>query len=320
MIFQQYNYPAQAHNVKYSNLLRSKQFANQLCLLHEDVPAENTKTEDYISKWLTTLLTDEKSTKASTDQCPVITKKIRDEALGKTDKSFFRRSSYYMCVKVMLQHSLTIQLGPETGKFVYKIVMLNFLIELCTDYKESDCTQFNIDLMSQMIAKMARRIDKLSHDKLPMVTMTENISQLYDNVICEAKVTIQVIRRKIDTFINDIQNKDSRSAHLSSVIDLNFEVDACYKMPKLIQYLHDRVEEKPQTESHSKRCTKSYRRHYKDGNSQPVKVNISQNKISGSIYWTDYENIVLYRMRHVDENYTQYDEMLVSFTCFHISF
>lgn len=289
-------------------MLRSKDFANQLCLLHEELPAENTKTQDYISKWLITLLTDEKSTTASVKECPVITKKIRDESLGKMDKNFFRRSSYYMCVKVMLQHSLTIQLGAELGKFVYKIVMLNFLNELCTDYKEPDCDEFDIDLMTQMIAKMARRIDKLGHNK---PTLTKDFSQLYDEVVCEAKDTIQEIRRIIDKLIKDIQSEDSESAHLSPLINLNFKADICYKMPKLTQYLRDRAKEMPQIESHLERETKSYQRCFKKGNRRPVKFDTSQDGMSETIYWMEYELFVLNAMIDVNEQYIEYNDLLV---------
>lgn len=309
LILQQYNYPVQAYNVKFSTFLRSKHFANQLSLLHEELPAENVNCTDYVSKWLMTLLTDEKSTTTSIDQCPVVTKKIRDEALGQTDKNFFRRSSYYMSVKVMLQHSLTVQLGAQLGKFVYKVVMLSFFNELCSDYKEPDFVHFDPDLMSQMIAKMARRIDKLSHNE-PPTAINQNISQMYDHVVREAKDTIQAIRHIIDNLTEDIQNGDTESAHLSPIIQLNFEADTCYKMPKLLHYLRARANEKPQTTSHSKRKSRSYRRWYKNGNRFVANANIPQNEMSESFYWTDYENFVLYQMMDVAEYY-EYDDLFV---------
>lgn len=292
-------------------MLSSTHFANRLCWLNE-WPVENSKGQEYISKWLITLLTDEKSKTASTDECPVITKKIRDECLGKTDKNFFRRSSYYMCVKVMLHHNLTLELGAALGKFVYKIVMLSFLNELCSDYKDPECNEFDIDLMTQMIAKMARRIDKLSHNKPPM-TITKNFCQLYDEVIREAKDTIQVIRRIIDALIKDIQNEDSESAHLSPMINLNFNEDCCYKMPKLIQYLRERLNEAPIPirTSDTKRKTKSYQRYIKKGIRRPAKFDISQDEMDEAIYWMDFENFVLYEMEADDVHDSHYDELLV---------
>lgn len=277
-------------------MLRSEQFANQLSLLHEDWPAENIKVRDYISKWLMTLLTDEKSQRASIDEFPVITKKLRDEALGKMDKNFFHRSNYYMAVKVMLQHNLTMQFDAQLGKFVYKIVMLNFLIELCAIYQEPDCGEFDIDLMSQMIAKMARRIDKLSQNE-QIATMPKDIAKLYDYVISQAKFTIESIRYLIDTHIEEIQNEDTQLAQLLPINGFNFDADICYKMPKLAKYLRDQTNEMPHIQSRSKRLTKSYRRSYKQGNRHQTKIEITDE----SIFWTDFENGILYEMGDDDE-------------------
>lgn len=128
--------------------------------MYQDLPIE-TKNRNYVSKWLVTLLTDQKSKTAESDEFPVITKKIRDEILGKHSDNFFRRSSFYMCVKVFLQHNLTISLGQDRSKLLYKIVMMQFLTRMI-DLFRSDET-LDIDLMTQSMAKLARRIEKLSN-------------------------------------------------------------------------------------------------------------------------------------------------------------
>lgn len=214
----------------YQVMLLSEEFANQLSLLHDELPIA-TEHRNYISKWLMTLLTDEKSTTASTDEFPV--KKIRDDSLGERKKDYFRRSAFYMSVKVMLQHNLTMHLSTELGPFVYKIVMLKFLIDMCTSYKHPDCTEFNIDLMSQMIAKMARRIDKLLHRKSK--TITPHITDFYNDVISETTQNIQLIRRKIDQQIQSIQCENDEIARLPPLNDLNFKVDSRQQMPILIE-------------------------------------------------------------------------------------
>lgn len=50
------NYPEQAIEVKFSQILKSEEFANQLCVLFEGSPIEE-KNRDCVSKWLVTLLT-----------------------------------------------------------------------------------------------------------------------------------------------------------------------------------------------------------------------------------------------------------------------
>lgn len=285
-------------------MILSEEFANQLSLLHEELPVE-TKQRNYISKWLMTILTDEKTTTASIDEFPIITKKIRDESFGEHKKYFFRRSNFYISVKVMLQHNLTMQFGAELGKFVYKIVMLKFLIQMCEPYKHPDCFEFNIDLMSQMIAKMARRIDKLVDKETK--TITQEIIDFYNDVIREARETIEVIRHKIDAQIQLIQYKDDEMARLPSLNDFDFEADSRQQMSTLNEYLRERAEMPTESDfSNSKiRKVKSYRRCFNDRNRTISETINAMEKIDQSIYWIEFENMALYGMSLMDEKYTE---------------
>lgn len=237
----QFNYPCDALKVKFSKMLRSKEFANQLCLLNDRSPIGEFEHKNHVNKWLLTILADERSTTPSKQDFPIITKKIRDESFGETKKHFFRRSGFYMSMKVILQHSLTMQLGAETGKFVYKIVMLNFLKNMCKFYKNPKCDTFDIDLLSQMNAKMARRIEKLSQ-MIPK-SLAENIVEFYENTVREIKKTIDTIHVKIDQQIYNIESNDKKKAQLHPLICLNFEEDICYEMPNLQEYLEERKTE-----------------------------------------------------------------------------
>lgn len=246
----QFNYPVNAVKVKFSQMLRSEDFANQLCLLSEQIPIGGSQSRNHVSKWLMTVLSDDQSKTASPDEFPIITKKIRDEQLGETHNNYFRRSAFYMSVKVILQHSLMMQLGAKPGKFLYKIVMLKFLIKMCTFYKSIDCAAFDIDLLSQMIAKITRRIEKLV--AIRPNDVTEETATFYDETIHEAKETIALIREKINHQIENIQVTDARSARLYPLTDLNFESDICHRMPTLREYLDERLEETPQNGSYSR--------------------------------------------------------------------
>lgn len=107
-----------------------------------------------------------------------------------------------MSIKVLLQHNLTLQLGAENGKLIYKIVMLQFSISICALYKEYQT--FDIDLLSQMIAKLARRIEKM-----PIIceTTPKDIASVFNSVIKEAKDSIKTIRQKIDSQIKKLQRE-----------------------------------------------------------------------------------------------------------------
>lgn len=208
----------------------------------------------------------------------------------------------------MLQHNLTMQLGDELGTFVYKIVMLKFLIQMCTPYKHPDCTELNIDLISQLIAKMARRIDKLLHKKSK--TVTPHITDFYNNVIHEARETIQWIRQKIDAQIQMIQHEDDEMARLPPLNDLDFEADSRQRMPELNAYLRDRAEMSIQSDSNCNgeiRQVNSYRRYFKDRN-RPLTDSINTiGKMDRSIFWIEFEKMALYEMTLKDEQYTEMD-------------
>lgn len=221
-------------------MLRSKEFANQLCLLNDRLPIGEFEHKNHVFKWLMTLLANEKYKRPSTEKFPIITKKIRDESFGETKQEFSRRSDIYMSMKVILQHSLTMQLGAKNGKFVYKIVMLKLFIDILKFYKKSKCLTFDIDLLSKMIAKLARRIEKLS-EMMPE-PITKQIVDFYENSIRETKETIAAIRAKIDLQIHHIETNEEKHANLHPLMDLNFETDICYEMPTLQEYLRERCE------------------------------------------------------------------------------
>lgn len=297
----------QAFNVKLSTMLQSEEFASQLHLLHEQLPV-GTKHRNYVAKWLMTVLADDKTTTPSKEEFPIITKKIRDESLGERKKDFFRRSGFYLSAKVMLQHNLTMQLEDELGTFVYKIVMLKFLIHMCRPYKEADFAELNIDLMSQVIAKMARRIDKLLHKKSK--TITPHITEFYNEVIREARETIQWMRKKIDAQIQLIQSEDDEMARLPPLDDLDFETDSRQRMPALTEYLRERAEMSTLAElnHNGETCeVRSYRRYFKGQNRPQTDTINTIDQMDRGIYWIEFENMALYDMSLKDEKYTEMD-------------
>ncbi|XP_055297736.1 uncharacterized protein LOC129566134 [Sitodiplosis mosellana] len=295
----EYNYPQNAVKVDFSQMLRSEEFANQLCLLCEHLPIEESKKRNHVSKWLLTVLTNERSTTASPEEFPIITKKVRDVKVGETKVNYFQRCAVYMSVKVMLQHSLTMHLGPETGKFIYKIVMLKFLIAMCTSYKYSECDTFNIDLLSQMIAKLGRRIEKLSENVPDSIAESLEYNEFYNVSIDDAKHTIAVIRSKINDRIQRIQFEDEQKSRLRPLRDLNFEADTCHTMPRLREYLGERLTEMPQSASHSRYSVKPYRR-YQNRRHTGSQAHAPAGH-DEKFYWIGYENYVLHEMSRKDE-------------------
>lgn len=299
----QCTYPAQAIKVKFSNILRSEDFANQLRCLHEELPKEM-ENRYFVSKWLTTLLADETSLPATAEEFPIIRKKIRDEVLGDSKNNYFRRSSYYMCLKVLLEHSLTIHLGNDRGRFIYKIVMLKFLIHMSALYIQTECTTFNVHLLSQLMAKIARRIEKLS--LIPLIRHCQHSKHIYDVFVGEAQMAIQNIRDKINQQIQRIQQRSFNKGLLPPLNGLNFESDVSYQIPKALQnYLCMRQTNKNLKGNDSKNKIKSFHRRFNQTQANSAEILLPRrNDIECRIFWIDFENFILYQMRMQDNRWT----------------
>ncbi|XP_031621557.1 uncharacterized protein LOC116339677 [Contarinia nasturtii] len=290
----EFNYPTQAIKVKNSEMLRSIEFAHQLCFLYETDP--KTKGRDYISKWLVTVLMNENSTTPSEQQFPSITKKIRDEVLGEP-KNHFRRSGFYMCVKVMLQHNLTHEIGHESAKILYKIIMLQFLSRQCDFFNEKLCKTLNIDLVTQLMAKMARRIEKLSEME------DGQFKELKERIIRNATNTIQEARLKVDKQIECLESTDAEKSLLTPLVDINFEAGVFQRVPKLRAHLKDRINGTSQGIDTPALQVKTYKRHYmKQPNPPSVCFGQFNDEIDKNLFITDFENWILYELK-IDETH-----------------
>lgn len=289
-------------------MLKSQEYSKQICLFAKNSSIGNHRLES-VSELLLTLLMDATSIVATQEEFPLITKKIRDEICGeKCD--IFQRSSFYVSVKAMLQHSFTMQ-NPGAGKTFYKIFMLKFLIGTCAPYKEH--MTFDIDLISQAIAKLARRIEKLSKIEIIPVELID----LYSSTIDEAKDTIKKIREKIDAQIEKKQKDDEKDAELPKLTNLNFASDICYKSPKLQNYLKERAQEQNnhQTSTGFKFSDFTSYKLYFNNALIPERSTISQVKdgIEKRLFWMSFENEILYETKVDDNRWTCVDLRFWSF-------
>lgn len=248
----------------------------------------------------------ENSTDADEINFPSITKKIRDEVVG-SSAEYFRRSSFYMSVKACIQHNLMLQYGDGGGKMIYKIFMIRFLARICTPYLGDDCNNFNIDLVSQTIAKLARRIEKLSS-----MIITDDLSRLYNEAIDTAKKVIRNIRNKINA---QIKKKTANNTKMPPLNGLNFETDCCCKMKKLQEYLDERKQDYQQSTGNGFKPPEliSYERHFKAEMPGVENIISAGNEIDHRIFWIDFERIVLYKMTIEDDEWSCTDLRAWSF-------
>ena len=95
----------------------------------------------------------------------VIAKRIRDEVVWKQTLKPFRRSGFYMCLKVVLQLLMIRELGNIDGYVQYKIIILDFHAHFLAN------SQVNSHLKIEMINKIGRRLCKLA-ELIPKETST----------------------------------------------------------------------------------------------------------------------------------------------------
>lgn len=290
--------------VKFSEMVRSQEFASQLCKLYNTFQTKNPKQE-YVNTWLTTALSDVDTTVAT---FPKIKKKMRDEATGMSDSqqsyidpnikmckgNYFQRSSFYMAIKVFLQLSLTAELGEENGLFIYKLIMLNFMAEFCEIFENPySFSTLNADLMRQFLAKMARRIEKLSLMKSGH--SEENICM---DVVNKTKCTISNIRIKIDQKFQRIYTKSKFFPELRPLDHLNFKADIHQKIRYLRPYLEKRKSSNEKKNIYSVKVHfKTFKRHDIRHKTPPSMKSFDEceEEIERHLILTDFENWILYR-------------------------
>lgn len=300
----QFNYPSQMIKTKPSQMMYSEEFAYQLSFFYQSLPVE-TENRNYVSKWLLTVLADVMSETAEPSDFPVITKKLRDEVLG-SKNDFFRRSSFYMCMKVFLQHSLTVELGPVNGKMVYKLLMIGYLSDMLDFFNGDICEQLNIDLMSQAMAKLARRIEKCNKTVREQNLKTNSPhTNLYKTVIRDATETIDAIRGKIDDQIKELQTTDENNAELAPLRDLDFLADIHQKIPNLTKYLDKRSGDAISSGFGACVQIKPVHRHrISHAVAPPIPTfGLLASESDKNLFISDFENWILYKLDVNDQRY-----------------
>lgn len=295
----QFTYPQQSLKVKWSNMLGSIDFANQLVLLHDMESARNNMS-NYLSKWLVTVLGDRQTTVSTEEQFPLFTKKVRDEMLEGT----FRRNSGWLAIKVLLQLRSSVE-SKLYGRFFYKSIMLRLLAKLCDTYNDSVYKVLNVDLINQLIAKLARRIEKLIRDADTLNAAGHSFcNDLYESVVAETKTIISKTRKKIDQQIKAFEKDDSHNARLSPIQKLNFEEDSLQKLPKLMKYIGERRIKFEQPKYDGRVNVKPFKRHKWRKKTKPgIEVfNSLNDEISTNLYLSDWENWFLY-----EADFEEYD-------------
>lgn len=140
-------------------------------------------------------------------------------------------------MKVFLQLGLSIELGDERGTFLYKLVMLSFMLPLYHEQAIDD------DIAIQMMAKIARRMDKIENCAASADYLENDLIGLKNDIIAVAREKIRIIREKLDRKFKAIQANERKKLNLEPLPRLQFEQDTIHQIPRTLKYTESRKTE-----------------------------------------------------------------------------
>ena len=162
----------------------------------EFAEARDVASPMLVTKYLTCTLADADSkTCDASSSFQRITKKIRDEVVFAKSREPFRRSGLWTSLKVILQLELVNRFGAKRGIQLYKLLMLSFMEICCND----GCLKgggIPAELSIQMIAKVARRLAKLS--PFSVDSPSDRDRPHFSHVRKQVEETVRLIREKLD--------------------------------------------------------------------------------------------------------------------------
>lgn len=229
--------------------MNSEQFALLLSILCDNTykvtpannrkaPQKNSEIEEVpsdclVSEWLVSSLTNRNSQIATAEQFPRITKKIRDEVVKLADEEVFRRSGFWTATKVFLQLALQNEYGDGQGKVYYKTIMLQLMCNLSRIWLRPEIRRVDEALAMQMMAKMARRVEKLSEIAGEHAEFTEATKN-------DVLKTINQIHAKIDLNFQNIINMNQ--IRYQPLEDLKIKKFVHLEMKTVSEYIEKRLE------------------------------------------------------------------------------
>ncbi len=166
-------FPTNSITTPKTKLLISKSLVKQLADLNEVDMRESVATTKksninviekrdvsdpvYISKWFLSVISNKDTRVSSDSEFPLICKKLKDSVRFK-EGVVQRRSGYYSCIKTTLHLLLVKEYGCHTGVFIYKTILIRFMVELI---KAIDLPSTPSITLLEYLSKIARRVFKL---------------------------------------------------------------------------------------------------------------------------------------------------------------
>ncbi|CAL8123849.1 unnamed protein product [Orchesella dallaii] len=245
------NFPETSNVIHNKDLLSSEVFAKQLHELSVDkfeisMQTTNKAQQNFlehrevcepflVTDWILGLLVP--ASHHTTEKLKVV-KKLRDEVNCKQSAYAipFRRSGMWTSMKVVIQLKLLQLLGNENNaKLIYKLILLRVLAEVCGQYSENS-TGIDVDLASQMLAKLGRRLKKVQK-------MTYDENSEHSNEIGAMWPRCQKFVCEVVTKLRSQMNRVSSPVSFDDLLEpirrnrTEFQSDLLHSIPWLDDYI-----------------------------------------------------------------------------------
>ena len=138
-----------------------------------------------------------------------ITKRVRDDVCFESKGNPWRRSPFWLALRVAAQLYLQCQLGDEVGRAVYKITMIILIRQLCKDLNAAGPA--NIDGQAFARAKLAYRLSKLAAQQSHSSSWLRPVlDKLLSVVQVPCKATIQKVNADIEFQWKEFKRRNRR--------------------------------------------------------------------------------------------------------------
>lgn len=194
----------------------------------------------YVSKWLLAFLSNSDSNVVTGNDFPRIVKKLRDDVIYKGGILPFRRSGLWTAMKVSLRLNLEAELERDTAYCIYKIIQIRFASKMCEFLLDNRYQTIDAGIAMHMLAKVARKIDKLS-TTLDRLADKVKCESLFNSVTRNSKKTILQVREKVNQQFYTLDLFDRKRALLEPLDFMDFQRDSIHEIPSLTAYLKTRL-------------------------------------------------------------------------------
>lgn len=107
---------------------------------------------------------------------PLLRKRIKDDVTWDNSELPWRRSPFWLILRVSVHRLLCLAMGEEKGQAHYKFLMCGVLAQLLTD----SISNLSVELCSVLRAKLCRRLAKLENEKTAVNT---SVAPVYNDLL-----------------------------------------------------------------------------------------------------------------------------------------